>query len=133
MAKNVPAHAGDIRDMGSIPDIRWRVCVCVCVCVCARARYPGLGVHVCPTLPGLQACVHNCTLGCVCIWGLLRIRVPAKGMPLAEGAEEAATAAPEAVLCLSGEISSSQARVTHTWAGCVLRGLGACGWRQSYA
>lgn len=81
MAKKLPAHARDVRDMGSIPDISW----CVYVCVCAGARYPGLGVHVCPTLPGSQACVHNCPLGCVCIWGHLRIRVPAKGMPLAEG------------------------------------------------
>lgn len=37
MAKNVPAHAGDIRDMGSVPDISWRVCVCVCVCARVRA------------------------------------------------------------------------------------------------
>ena len=48
--------------------------------------------------------------------------MPAKGMPLrAEGAEEATTGAPQAMLCLSGEISSSSADVTHTWAGCVVR------------
>ena len=33
MAKNLPAHARDVRDMGSIPDISW----CVCVCACAHA------------------------------------------------------------------------------------------------
>ena len=61
MAKNVPAHAGDIRDMGSIPDISWRVCVCVCVCVCARALpWPG-GPRVSNFTwsPGLCAQLHT--------------------------------------------------------------------------
>lgn len=38
MAKKLPAHARDVRDMGSIPDISW----CVCVCVCGRTLpWPG--------------------------------------------------------------------------------------------
>lgn len=57
MAKSLPVHAGDTRDKGSIPDISW----------CVRVCYPGLGVHVCPSLPGPQACVHQLHTG-VCLY-----------------------------------------------------------------